>query len=118
MPIKTPRICGCGHRIASGARCPCEARRAKERKARADANRPSAAARGYDREWQREARAFLAANPSCRRCGALAAVVDHIEPHRGNKALFWSRTNWQPLCRNCHASWKQASEARTHRGLR
>lgn len=31
-----------------------------------------------------------------------ATVVDHITPHKGDKALFWQRANWQPLCKRCH----------------
>lgn len=31
-----------------------------------------------------------------------ATVVDHIKPHRGDKALFWDEHNWQPLCKKCH----------------
>ena len=31
-----------------------------------------------------------------------AVVVDHIEPHRGDKIKFWDRGNWQPLCKDCH----------------
>lgn len=33
-----------------------------------------------------------------------AIVVDHIIPHKGNKALFWDTRNWQPLCKPCHDS--------------
>ena len=28
-----------------------------------------------------------------------AAVVDHVIPHLDDKALFWDRNNWQPLCK-------------------
>jgi hypothetical protein len=31
-----------------------------------------------------------------------ATVVDHIVPHRGDRRLFWDKTNWQPLCKRCH----------------
>ncbi len=63
--------------------------------------------RGYNRKWQKESKAFLAANPLCVRCKAKgkytkATVVDHIKPHRGNNELFWDRSNWQPLCKHCH----------------
>ncbi|TPW30330.1 HNH endonuclease, partial [Martelella alba] len=51
-----------------------------------------------------------------RRCGAPAVVVDHIRPHRGNDDLFWDRANWQPLCRHCHNSAKQAEERAKHKG--
>jgi 5-methylcytosine-specific restriction protein A len=32
----------------------------------------------------------------------LTSDVDHIEPHRGDPRLFWSRGNLQGLCRPCH----------------
>lgn len=113
MPVKAPRICGCGHRVEPGAQCACEVRRTKERKARFDRTRPSARQRGYDAEWDRERAIYLRANPSCRRCGAPASVIDHVIPHKGSKALFWDRTNWQPLCGHCHNSAKQRHERRT-----
>lgn len=67
----------------------------------------SAYSRGYDRQWQKMSKAYLKANPLCVRCKAKgkytkATVVDHIKPHRGNKALFWDRSNWQSLCKHCH----------------
>ncbi len=31
-----------------------------------------------------------------------ATVVDYMVPHRGDKALFWDRSNWQALCKRCH----------------
>lgn len=42
----------------------------------------------------------------------LATVVDHVIPHRGDQALFWDTSNWQPLCRRCHDGRKQAEERR------
>lgn len=84
MPVRAPRICGCGYRIASGERCPCE----RKRKAEADARRPSARDRGYSTKWDVERAAFLKARPICTRCAAPATVVDHITPHRGDMKLF------------------------------
>lgn len=109
MPVRAPRICGCGHRIASGEHCPCERRR----KAEADARRPPARERGYDSKWDRERAAFLKVQGKCLRCGAQATVVDHKVPHRGDMKLFWNRGNWQPLCKPCHDRWKQATEKRS-----
>ncbi|MDU4255568.1 HNH endonuclease signature motif containing protein [Pseudomonas sp.] len=58
---------------------------------------------------------FLHANPLCAECMKLgrrrpATVVDHIVPHRGDSVLFWRRSNWQPLCKPCHDSYKQRVE--------
>jgi 5-methylcytosine-specific restriction endonuclease McrA len=38
--------------------------------------------------------------------------VDHIVPHRGNRGLFWARSNWQSLCATCHNSTKQGIDIR------
>ena len=72
-----------------------------------DRVRGGADARGYDARWRRERKDFLERNPlcaECRRAGKLtpATVVDHIVPHRGDQRLFWDKTNWQPLCKDCH----------------
>jgi 5-methylcytosine-specific restriction protein A len=31
-----------------------------------------------------------------------ATIVDHINPHKGDQALFWDQSNWQVLCKQCH----------------
>ncbi|TPW28921.1 HNH endonuclease [Martelella alba] len=117
MPKKGPRVCGyCGQTHFSGEQCRYVAAMNRDRKARFDAKRPSASKRGYNAEWQRESKAYLSEHPQCRRCGAPAVVVDHIRPHRGNDDLFWDRANWQPLCRHCHNSAKQAEERAKHKG--
>lgn len=72
--------------------------------------------RWYDTpRWKRERARFLAAHPLCRFCeiaGTVtgSSVVDHIEPHRGDPKKFWSRANWQALCKPCHDSTKQRFE--------
>lgn len=83
--------------------------------------RPSAAKRGYDSRWQRARKAFLAEpeNALCRQCRARGRLVasfqvDHIIPHRGDPKLFWSRSNWQPLCAACGAE-KSAREQSNYR---
>ncbi|WP_108262550.1 HNH endonuclease signature motif containing protein [Mangrovicoccus ximenensis] len=68
----------------------------------------------YSRAWRKASAAFLAKHPTCRDCAGLGLVtaateVDHIVPHRGDRALFWDRRNWQPLCKPCH-SRKTAAE--------
>jgi 5-methylcytosine-specific restriction protein A len=68
----------------------------------------------YGRRWRRERAQFLAERPFCAKCPELATVVDHIQPHRGNRDLFWDQQgNWQPLCQTCHGvktareTWRQ-----------
>ena len=114
MPVRAPRLCACGKRVPSGARCPCQAKRDAERKARFDKNRPNSSQRGYTSAWEKARAAFLARHPYCR-CGALATVVDHIKPHRGDRELFWDKSNWQPLCTPCHSGAKQREERRSIR---
>jgi len=118
MPSAAPRVCQCGKVVPADARCACQRQRDKERKARHDQRRPSARARGYTSDWQKEAVAYLALHPVCQRegCSTPSAVVDHIKPHRGDRRLFWDRRNWQALCRPCHSGWKQAQERRAEHG--
>lgn len=73
------------------------------------------AERGYGGRWQKARATFLKRSPVCVACEAegritLARVVDHIIPHRGNQALFWDTSNWQPLCIRHH-------NAKTAKGL-
>lgn len=112
MPVSAPFLCQCGRIVKRGEVCPCRAKAARERKARFDKTRPTARERGYTAEWERESKAFLKDNPKCKRCDQAATIVDHVQPHKGNQALFWNRANWQPLCRTHHNSAKQAEERR------
>lgn len=84
----------------------CEAHKRTEQKAH-DARRGTAHERGYTGAWQKARAAYLRAHPLCVKHEARgeivpATVVDHIVPHRGDKALFWDSANWQPLCKRCH----------------
>lgn len=71
-------------------------------------DRPTATERGYNREWKKARDAYLQEHPYCVRCWEedrkkiKATVVDHIIPHKGDYQLFWSRTNWQALCKAHH----------------
>ncbi|MBP7336877.1 HNH endonuclease [Niveispirillum sp.] len=113
MPWSPPKPCahpGCGALVHSRY---CAAHQRAERAA-SDARRPSARERGYGSKWERARAEFLACNPWCVRCKEAgrqvqASHVDHITPHRGDDRLFWSRSNWQALCRPCHSS-KTAAE--------
>jgi 5-methylcytosine-specific restriction endonuclease McrA len=106
MPFKPRRICGCGKVVWSGELCACQIKR----KAEADKRRPNANERGYDSRWSKARRTFLDKHPNCAICGKPASVVDHIEPHKGDKAKFWNSQNWQSLCSHHHNSTKQSLE--------
>lgn len=65
------------------------------------------------------ARVFKRDGYRCRMrgCGVFIAdpklrIADHIEPHRGDPALFWDDENVQTLCKPCHDSAKQREERR------
>ena len=113
MP-RPPRLCGsgCGRIVAHGALCPCQREATRARNARHDASRPPARARGYDSAWRKARAAFLQRFPWCAHpgCSERATVVDHVVPHKGDRALFWDRTNWQPLCGHHHNDHKQRLE--------
>lgn len=69
--------------------------------------RGTAHQRGYTSAWAKARRFFLDKHPLCAEHQKLgdvveATVVDHIVPHKGDKDLFWDRSNWQPLCKPCH----------------
>lgn len=64
--------------------------------------------------WVNASRAWLRRYPLCADCLDLdvyeaATEVDHKAPHRGDRKLFFDRSNWQSLCKSCH-SRKTASE--------
>mgnify|MGYP001792847680 CR=1 FL=1 len=102
MPMRAPRICQCGLKVASGVVCICQQRR----KIEADKRRPSARQRGYDTRWQRETADYLARpeNKFCAcGCGQRANMVDHKIAHKGDMRLFWDRNNWQPMNRRCNS---------------
>ena len=47
-------------------------------------------------------------SPKCAECERQGFVtpgtdLDHIIPHRGDKVLFWDKTNLQVLCHSCHS---------------
>lgn len=71
--------------------------------------------------WQRLRWSVLERDQfTCRRCGRIEGdtrllVADHVQPHRGDEALFWEAGNLQCLCKACHDSAKQSEE---RRGLR
>ena len=76
----------------------------------------SSSAKGYGYRWQQARLEYLKRNPLCVECrkqGRItqATVVDHIVPHKGDRTLFWRRSNWQPLCASCHSSHKQRVES-------
>lgn len=56
----------------------------------------------YDVTWEKYRLKFLSVNSKCYSCGDTATVVDHLEPHQGDKAVFEKLDNHIPLCKRCH----------------
>ena len=113
MANKALRFCahpGCSELVTSGY---CEEHKAqkeeeiKEQDRKRDKGRATSAERGYDSKWRKARLIYLQRNPMCVECLknkdlTPATVVDHIKPHKGNKELFWDRSNWQSLCKRHH----------------
>ena len=107
---RPPRLCGCGAIVPADTLCACQIERQRARKAKHDRKRPNSRQRGYTREWEKARAEFLRLHPFCAMCGCEASLVDHVTPHRGDKALFWNWNNWQALCTPCHSRHKQRQE--------
>ena len=79
-------------------------------------------ARGYDSEWYRAVAVHKRTYPWCAGCVAAglgmvpSEVVDHIEPHQGDRIKFWNRLNWQACCAWHHNAIKPRLEAMWSRG--
>lgn len=63
-------------------------------------HRSNAAKRGYDAKWRKGRAQYLSQHPICVRCGGIATVVDKVVPHKEDANLFWTISNWQPLCKD------------------
>lgn len=77
--------------------------------------RGSARERGYDTRWQNARAGWFKVHPLCVCCQANgvvhpAKVLDHIRPHKQDKALFWDSDNWQGLCEWCDKNIKRTIE--------
>ena len=80
----------------------CYAHLAESRRAY-DAQRPTAAQRGYGWEWQDYRDEYLAVHTTCVTCGAPSTLVDHIVAVKQGGS-FWDPDNHQALCRSCHGT--------------
>lgn len=92
-----------------------------EQERQAEQERGSARERGYSAQWDRVAKVEKALHPLCLGCLAIGlttptAVIDHIEPHKGDLEKFWNPANRQPACSWHHDVVKQILEQRFQRG--
>lgn len=97
------RLCSCGRLVEKGQTCVCQQAARAERLAKADAARPSAAARGYDSDWRRLRAEWLNVNPTCVACGEPAKHVDHIVSIRDAPMRRLDPSNLRSLCHSCHS---------------
>lgn len=66
---------------------------------------------GYTTAWDKARAEFLKTHPRCE-CpvhkgkpdAPAAQMVDHKVPHKGDRTLFWSRSNWQAMTNSCHST--------------
>jgi 5-methylcytosine-specific restriction protein A len=71
--------------------------------------------------WQRIRRYQLSEHPLCKLCAETgkvtpAEVVDHIEPHGGDRLKFFcGMEGLQSLCKRCHDSAKKQIEQHGYR---
>lgn len=123
MPWKKPHGCslrGCPALTSAGRYCkehePKEAAIDVDWRKAIDAERGSAAARGYGHRWRKLRLIKLRMDPMCQAegCGQVATDVDHIMPKRvgGSDDM----DNLQSLCHACH-SRKTVSEMRLASGV-
>src|SRR5258708_22667847 len=100
---------GCPELVSRGY---CEAHRSEANTARwqtLDRWRGTSRARGYDVNWERFRKWYLARHPGCVDCGRLATEVHHIAKVKDHPELKLVEENCMALCKADHT-------ARTARG--
>lgn len=107
MPTRPLKACAhksrCSGRATHGRYCARHAAEYQRTKERAPDNRPSAAARGYDRQWRKKRAKYLRKHPFCAEsgCSKRATHVDHIVPLAAGGAD--DESNFQSLCHSHHS---------------
>jgi 5-methylcytosine-specific restriction enzyme A len=111
MPSRPSRPCARCGKLFDDKRCPACTPLVKQQ---SDARRGSAHSRGYTSRWTEYSKQYRCDHPLCVMCAAegivaVAGVVDHIVPHKGDYGLMWDDGNHQPLCKRHHDT-KTATE--------
>jgi 5-methylcytosine-specific restriction endonuclease McrA len=71
-------------------------------RAKQDANRPTAAARGYDWQHQQIRKQVLIRDGyKCRYCGGKATTADHVKPLKTHPELRHDPDNMVACCQTC-----------------
>lgn len=101
MPTAPPRVCPlCRGAHQHGEVCPLRQQQKRDQ----DRRRPKAIQAMYGADWRVARAIYLASHPLCIECqteGRMtpSTVVDHIQPHKGDYALFWDQGNWRAVCK-------------------
>jgi len=100
MPSAPPTACTCGGKRTNGVCDKCGPRKRED-------HRESAAARGYDYQWQKFSEYYLVMNPLCIDCAALGIVsgatdIHHKQKLRDRPDLKYEEDNLMPLCKLHH----------------
>jgi 5-methylcytosine-specific restriction protein A len=100
---------GCGALVDHGVRyCPAHLRVREDSPARAFGNAARSNQGLYNTSrWRKLAALVIREQPFCWYCGiskrdAGSLEVHHVEPPRGNEAVFFDRNNLVAVCRHCH----------------
>lgn len=93
----------------------------QQSKAEYEQRRGSARERGYGHRWDQTSAGFKRRHQLCLGCEAVGRVTattttDHVVPHKGNMAIFWDASRWQPACDWHHSAVKQQLEGMFERG--
>lgn len=109
---------GCPNLVERGQEGYCEQHRKQRCSVRTEAARGGSTERLYDSRWAAYSKSRLRREPLCiglrlQRGGPIvinthpdlvvgATLTDHIEPHKGDRQLFWDPNNHQSGCKACH----------------
>lgn len=108
MPIKAKRICNhpmCNELVDSGY---CSKHTPEYKKNYERYRRPEYRKLYNTKAWKTIRERVLIENPFCIECQKINVIkkatdVDHIKDHLGNHKLFFSYSNLQSLCHECHS---------------
>lgn len=116
-PLRPCRKVGC-NKLGTTPYCEEHSKKRKEAKVKKtrdyDKLRGTRTERGYDNRWLKASKQFIKGKVcvNCEKNGVykMSECTDHKIPVSGpDDPLFWDKTNWNPLCKNCHSE-KTAKE--------
>lgn len=94
-PQRPARPCahpGCPALVREGSRCPAHQL--------PEAPRPNANQRGYGWDWSKRSQAYLAAHPTCERCGGRSTDAHHVHGIGADP----EGVVLMALCHSCHSA--------------